>query len=110
MNKGFEQSFQIIANAGDARFKADEAIKFAEQGDFKKSEEKIKESKESLRLAHQTQTEMINAEVSGDKQELSILMIHGQDHFAMATTAIDMAEYILCLYRKIADLEKRLPE
>ena len=97
----YSLAFEIISEAGDSRSKALEAISLAQDNKLDESEEKIKEAKQSLVNAHKIQTELIQQEICGDAVDTNIIMVHSQDHFAMATTTIDLAEVILKLYKKL---------
>ena len=107
MDKQVENTFQIILHAGDARSKAINAIQKAEAYLFEEAADLLSEAKEEMKLAHKIQTEMMQQEIGGDKKEFSILLVHGQDHFAMATVTIDMAETALKMYRKMKELEEK---
>ena len=52
-------SFDIIANAGDARSLAFEALEAAKANDFKKAEELLEKSNEAAMHAHKSQTELL---------------------------------------------------
>lgn len=102
----YTQSFQIISEAGDARSKALEAIDKAAEYQFEEAEDLLKSATECMNKAHQIQTDLIVKEINGQPVDTHILMIHSQDHFAMATESIDMAKVIIALYKKINKLEK----
>ena len=108
MNTQIEKTFQMILHAGDARSKALESIKMSEQYDFASAESLINEAKEEMRIAHKIQTEMMQDEINGSGEQFSILLVHGQDHFSMATVSIDLAETSLALYRKMQKMEEIL--
>jgi PTS system cellobiose-specific IIA component len=82
---------QIIVNGGDARSKALMAVRSAREGDFQKSDQLIKEAKEAMGLAHEVQTQLIQAETRGEKTEISLLLIHAQDHLMNAITVVELA-------------------
>ena len=91
---------ELIVNGGDARSKSLEAIRAAKHGDFKTAEEKIAAAEEALLNAHQFQTELIQAEISGEsKVEISLIVIHAQDHLMNAMTVKDLAVEILDICR-----------
>ena len=94
----YDLAFQIISEAGDARSKALNAITLIQDGKIEEGEEKIKDAKKSLVNAHHIQTQLIQQEICGDSVDTNIIMVHSQDHFAMATTTIDLAEIIAKLY------------
>jgi len=80
----------IILNAGDARAKSLMALRSARLGDFAQAEEHLKKASESMVLAHEVQTELIRKELAGEEQELTLLMIHAQDHLMTAMAIKDM--------------------
>ncbi len=112
--KNFEQSYEIgfklILHAGDAKSKAEEAIKLANNYKFDEAVLLIKEASNELKEAHKVQTDLIQAEANGSRYELNILLVHAQDHFAMALTAIDNAKQMLILNKKISQLEEQIKE
>lgn len=93
--------FQIILHGGNARSLAMEAIALAKGGDFQEAERKLKESGQEVTRAHQTQTELIQREAGGEHTEVSLLLVHAQDHLMNALTIKDMA-------REFVDLHKQL--
>lgn len=97
----YDLAFQIISEAGDARSKALNAITLIQDGKIEEGEEMIKDAKKSLVNAHHIQTKLIQQEICGDSVDTNIIMVHSQDHFAMATTTIDLAEIIAKLYSQL---------
>ncbi len=78
-----------------------EAIHAAKQGDFEGAKDKLQESMDALNEAHHIQTSLIQGEIRGEKTELSLLMVHAQDHLMNAMTVRDMAAEMVELYQKI---------
>ncbi len=101
MPENYETSFQMILHAGDARSKAMESIAKSNEYKFDEAKSLLDQAKEYKKIAHQIQTQLIQQECSGEPYELSILMVHAQDHFVMGTIAIDMAEQVLLINQKI---------
>jgi PTS system cellobiose-specific IIA component len=93
-----ETIFQIILHGGNARSLAMEAIAAAKRGDFAKAREKLTEAAKELGEAHHIQTSLIQSESRGEKQEISLLMIHAQDHLMNAITMKELATEIVELY------------
>ncbi|MBJ8325301.1 PTS lactose/cellobiose transporter subunit IIA [Streptococcus pacificus] len=91
----------LIMHGGDAKGKAVEAIRKAKAGDFLEAHDLIKQANDALNIAHRSQTDLLTQEASGDNVELSLLLIHGQDHLMTALTFIDMAKEVIALYEKI---------
>ncbi|MBG9978229.1 PTS lactose/cellobiose transporter subunit IIA [Ruoffia tabacinasalis] len=96
----------LIMYGGDAKGKAIEAIEAAKENDFETAEAKIAEASESLVTAHQSQTSLLTNEAQGESMEVSLLLIHGQDHLMNAITFIDLAKEVIDIHKKFAALEK----
>lgn len=106
-----EQNMQVvmglIMHGGNAKGKAIEAIRAAKEFDFQLAEAKLEEANEEVNLAHRSQTNLLSQEASGDKVDVSMLLIHGQDHLMNAITTIDLAKEIVSVYRKVKELEDK---
>lgn len=99
--------FEIVNSAGMAKGLAYEALSEAEKGNFEKAENLLKEADESLLSAHNVQTEIIQAEVSGEGITPSVLFVHSQDHLMTAIEAKTLIEGMIKMYKRIDDLEKQ---
>ena len=97
-------SMELIASAGDSRSYAMEAIALAKAGDFDEARSSLEKAKDAMVEAHEVQTGLLRGEMSGnekEKAELSLLMVHAQDHLTMALLMRDMAREFIELYEKI---------
>lgn len=86
---------ELVVNAGNARSIAIEALRQAKIGDYEKAEELIQEADSTLLAAHNAQTDMIQNEVKGEKTEVSLLMVHAQDHLMNAITVLDLVKEMI---------------
>lgn len=102
-----EEIMTIILNAGDARSKCLMALKFARKGMFEKAKEQLNQVSQSMVLAHDVQTKLIQKEISGHKQEVSLLMVHAQDHLMTAMAIRDMVEELVAYAE---ELDKKMEE
>lgn len=93
--------FTIIANSGEAKSSAMEAINHAKGKRFKEADNAIKTASECFVKIHQVQTEMIVKEVNGEKQPMSLLMVHAQDHLMTTMLFIDLAKEFIDIYRNM---------
>lgn len=91
----------LIANGGNAKSLAFEAIRLAKKGDIVGAREKLKESDKSLLEAHNSQTGMLTKEAQGDHMHVTLLVVHSQDHLMNAITFRDLAGEIVDLYEKL---------
>lgn len=92
----------LIMYGGDAKGKAVEALDAAKKGDFEEAEVMLEQANESLVTAHRSQTSLLTNEAQGEPVEISLLLIHGQDHLMNAITFIDLVREMIELYRKLA--------
>ncbi|MGI8386097.1 PTS lactose/cellobiose transporter subunit IIA [Robertmurraya sp. P23] len=100
-----ETVFQIILHGGNGKSSSMEAIAAAKQGDFTEARAKLQEAADALNEAHHVQTSLIQGEIRGEKVEISLLMVHAQDHLMNAITLKDLATEFVDLYETIK-LEK----
>lgn len=91
---------ELVVNGGNARSKSMEAIKAAKGGDLELAKEKIKEANEALNKAHDFQTSLIQKEAAGKGIEISLLMVHAQDHLMNAMTVRDLAKEMISMYEE----------
>lgn len=100
-----ETVFQIILHGGNGKSSSMEAIAAAKRGDFTEARAKLQEAADALNEAHHVQTSLIQGEIRGEKVEISLLMVHAQDHLMNAITLKDLATEFVDLYETIK-LEK----
>ena len=101
MDENEQVIINLIVNAGSARSSAIEAIQFAKEGNLAKAAESLQQAKETVNEAHHAQTELIQAEIRGERTPLNLLMVHAQDHLMTALVVIDLAQEFLDLYEKV---------
>lgn len=91
----------LIANGGNAKSLAFEAIRLAKKGDIAGARKKLKDSDASLLKAHNSQTHMLTKEAQGDHMHVTLLVVHSQDHLMNAITFRDLAGEMVDLYEKL---------
>ena len=94
--------FSLISYSGEARSLCMEAMAKAREGDFNGAKEMLKEAEACIGNAHMSQTDLIQKEANGEKTEISLLLIHAQDHLMNAITVKELANEIILLSQKIA--------
>jgi len=104
MNKEelYNLSFQLILHSGNARSLSMEALYEAKSGNFENARTKMTEANEEFHQAHRFQTDLIQAEASGEHFEIPIILIHAQDHLMNALTVKDLANEFIDLYEKLS--------
>ncbi len=103
----YEIAFQIIVHAGESRSLSSEAMDAAENYDFEKAEELLKKANEEFLECHQIQTDLLTAEANGESSPVNIILVHSQDHLTMATMAMENANRIIKMYKKLEKLEEK---
>lgn len=104
----YELAFKIILFAGDAKSLAMDSINLANRYEFENAEEILQQAQRELKNAHKVQTEMIQNEANGASTDINIILIHSQDHFAMAMTTIEYAKQMIVVLKKVKELEKKI--
>ncbi len=101
------QAFSLISDAGEASSKFIAAMQDAENYAFDKANELMKQGNESLVNAHQKQTQLLQEETRGNGTEVSLLMVHAQDHLMNAMVLKDVVTSFIRLHEKVARLEAK---
>lgn len=93
---------ELVVNGGNARSLAMKAITAAQEKNYELAATNIKECNEALNRAHGFQTEMLQAEARQSGQtQVSLIMVHGQDHLMNAITVRDLAIQMIEMYKVI---------
>lgn len=95
----------LIIFSGEARSYAMEAMQSAKNGQIDEARNLIEKSKETLGNAHATQTSLIQGEAAGNKTEVSLLLVHAQDHLMTSIVVKDLAEEIIDLNERLSEVE-----
>ena len=103
----YEIAFQIIVHAGESRSLSSEAMDAAENYDFEKAEELLKKANDEFLECHQIQTDLLTAEANGESSPVNIILVHSQDHLTMATMAMENANRIIKMYKKLEKLGEK---
>lgn len=92
-------SFEIIANAGDARSFAFQALEAAKAGNFDEADTLMKKSDESATLAHKAQTDLLFDEMNGNPTPVNVLLVHSQDHLMTSMLASELIKEMIVMYK-----------
>ena len=92
-----QQIIGIISSAGDSKGKAFEALRKVKEGDYEGARALMEESRKIDLEAHKIQTKLIQSEMDPDaeKPEISLLMVHAQDHYMTSQLARDLIETLI---------------
>ncbi|MFU7517266.1 PTS lactose/cellobiose transporter subunit IIA [Clostridium sp. HCS.1] len=94
-------SFEIISNVGAAKSKYMEIIEKCENKDFDYLDKMIEESDNYLIAGHKTHMELVRREASGDKVEISLLLMHAEDQLMNAELVKILAQKFMRLYKEV---------
>lgn len=94
----------LIIHSGNTKSECMEALQFAKVGKISEAKEKIELANKALIEAHHSQTGLLTQEANGEKVELSMLLIHAQDHLMNAITFRDLAIEMIDLYERITGI------
>ncbi|MGL4656185.1 MAG: PTS lactose/cellobiose transporter subunit IIA [Sarcina sp.] len=92
----------LIMFSGEARSYCMEGIQLAKEGKVEEAKELIGKAAAQLGEAHHSQTSLIQNEAAGNRAEVSLLLVHAQDHLMTSITVKDLATEIVEIYSRIA--------
>lgn len=92
-------SVGLIANAGDAFSHFRAAVDRAREGAFDEAEAELDAGRGGIAEAHKAQIDLLACEARGEDLELTLLLVHAQDHLMNAMTFESVAQEFVELYR-----------
>jgi len=92
---------KLIIHSGEVRSYSMEAISCAKNGNIAEAKELINKATEELSKAHSVQTALIQKEANGEKTEISLLMVHAQDHLMTSMTLKTLAVEIIDIHEEL---------
>jgi len=101
-------SFQIIGYSGEALDYFQKAIDAAKEYKFTEARELMKTGKESVNEAHKVQTQMLTQQANGEEVEVSVILVHSQDHLMTTLTYQRMANEYIELYERLYKIENKI--
>lgn len=99
--------FQIILHGGNARAEAYQALNAARQGDFAAAQTHLAQAGREVAIAHRIQADIIQKEAGGEKTEVTLLVVHAQDHLMTAIAEKSLIENMITLHARIKALEDK---
>ncbi|GAA0076755.1 PTS lactose/cellobiose transporter subunit IIA [Clostridium sp. CTA-5] len=102
MNNLEEISFQLISNSGEARSLLFEALRESREGNFEEAEKKIEEAETSMLKAHESHFSLIQQEASGNKVEISLLLMHAEDQLITTETLKSIVKEMILMNKKFS--------
>lgn len=96
--KVLKAAMSIIMSAGDARLLCKDALSAIAEQNFALANEKMKEATKKITEAHRVQTDAIQGETRGEKQEYTLLFAHAQDTLMTIYSEINIAKQMLKIF------------
>ncbi|PPE05737.1 PTS lactose/cellobiose transporter subunit IIA [Williamsoniiplasma lucivorax] len=95
-----QKGMVLVGYSGDARSNYLIALKKAKQGQWNEVEQLISEGNQMLIEAHKAQTELLQTEAQGKYSDVTMIMIHGQDHLMTTVLLKDLIYTLIDIYKK----------
>ena len=99
--------FEIISNGGNAKALVYEAMEESEKGNFEEARKLLEEADTFLNKAHQVQTDLIQKEAAGERNEVTVLFVHAQDHLMTSIEVRTLAENVIRMNERLCKLEHK---
>jgi cellobiose PTS system EIIA component len=103
-----QTAMKIIISAGDARNLIKEALDAIAAQQFDLAGKKMDQAKNFIRIAHESQTEMIQSEARGEKMEYSILFSHAQDTLMTISSEYNIASQMMKIFLSLSERINRI--
>ena len=97
-------AFEIISNVGMAKSLAIEALRDAKKGNYEEAESKLKEASEYSFKGSSCTCILIQKEASGEKVELSLIIMHAEDQMMSAETIKLLVEEMIEMYKELKEI------
>lgn len=91
----------LILHSGEVRSYSMEAIQEAKKGNIQKARELIDKADIEQAKSHKVQTSLIQNEAAGNKTEVSLLLVHAQDHLMTSMTLKDLAIELIEIHERL---------
>ena len=84
-----------------------EAMEESEKGNFEEARKLLEEADTFLNKAHQVQTDLIQKEAAGERNEVTVLFVHAQDHLMTSIEVRTLAENVIRMNERLWKLEHK---
>lgn len=93
-------AFQLILHSGNARSKIIQAMREYREGQTGKAEQLIEEAEQDLSVAHDVHFQLIQKEAGGEKTNVTLLLMHAEDHVMSTLTMKEIVKEMLALLKE----------
>ncbi|GIP62743.1 PTS mannose transporter subunit IIA [Virgibacillus pantothenticus] len=101
-------SMNIILRASNAKKHLYEALNYAREAEFSQIESTMKHVSDELLEAHKLQTKLIQEDTQGGLENLSVLLIHAQDHLMSVISEKSLVGEMIEIYCKQSEISKKV--
>lgn len=91
--------FELVALAGEARSYLLKALEEAKNKKFNEINKLFEEADKLIIECHVKQTAMLQKEAKGEYSEVTLTMVHGQDHLMTTILLKELVLHIIELYK-----------
>ena len=91
--------FELISHTGEARANIFSSLEEARIKNIKKSEDLMKIADDQMIEAHNMQTKLIQEDIQSGGIDVSLLMVHAQDHYMTSQLARDLVETLVEVFK-----------
>jgi len=101
---------QLITEVGNARSRYIEAIQEAKAGNYDACNELLKQGNDAYAKGYRVHVDLIRREAGGEKGELSILLVHGEDLLMSAESFKILCQEFLDVYKRMEQLQNMVSQ
>ncbi|HEX9027069.1 MAG TPA: PTS lactose/cellobiose transporter subunit IIA [Clostridium sp.] len=100
-------AFNIISNVGTAKSMGIEALMKGRGGKVEDAKKLLEEASTFMKEGHKSHSQLIQQEAQGNKQEISLILMHAEDQLMAAEIILCLAKEMLYMQKEINDLKKK---
>ncbi len=100
-------AFNIISNVGTAKSMGIQALIKGREGKKEEADKLLEEAASFLKEGHKSHAQLIQEEAKGNKQELSLILMHAEDQLMASEIILSLAKEMLYMQKEINDLKKK---
>lgn len=101
-----EICFELICHVGEARSSFIQAIQLAKVGKFDEARALIESGQQSFNRGHKVHAKLIQSEMEGMRDHLSLILIHAEDQMMSAETFKILCEEFVDIYKHMKGLTR----
>ena len=100
-------AFNIISNVGTAKSMGIQALIKGREGKKEEADKLLEDASSFLKEGHKSHAQLIQEEAKGNKQELSLILMHAEDQLMASEIILSLAKEMLYMQKEINDLKKK---